>query len=284
MVLKKIDLQKGSGEFISFAIVGVFICMLVVLMCSYIRLTIYSQKISNALMVSTRSAALCTSLEDAKEQAQRVAENSLSGETNFKNIKIDIEYVTNDHSWTSGNFIMITLYAGFPAVVPNITEKKKSTIVCIENLATAGPVIDIPPGMGLYYSVTQYDRFYPRWTRGTGQRRVADLWYDDGGKWDDGIAVYKDCYLVAVTETFGKVGDRINVVLENGITMKCIIADSKKRSECNAYGHDNGRNVIEFEVDTAHYNRYGNPGCEGWHPEIKSKVTKIINLGTNVLS
>lgn len=285
---KKVDFQKGSGEFIAFSSVALFICILVVMMCAYIQLTVYTQKLTNAVSVCGRSVSICTSLDDAKTQALRVAESSMSGISNIDGIEVEVEYATSDRTWTSGNFLKVTVSAVFHTVAPYIDTKKhsKSTIVCIENLAITGPVIDIPAGMGVQYTVTEYDKFYPRWTSGTRQRKVADLWYNEGAKWDDGIAILQDCYLVATTETFGVVGDRINVVLDNGLTMKCIIADSKNSSDpgCNAYGHDDGKSTIEFEVKSSYYLAHGNPATNGWHMEMKGKVTRIINLGTSVLN
>ena len=54
-----------------------------------------------------------------------------------------------------------------------------------------------------------------------------------------GIATINGRYLVAVSTTFGGVGDYIDIVLSNGEVIPCIIADAKSPNDSNytPYGH-----------------------------------------------
>jgi len=130
-------------------------------------------------------------------------------------------------------------------------------------------------------------------TPGSSQEAVHDAWVKGGAKYKDGIAVLNvdgtDCYLVATSSTFGDVGDVVNVNLDNGDTIPCVIADQKNSQDSNytEYGHltDNGTtNVLEFEVDTDTYrsNGYTNPTTSGWGLEWNSSsaVSSIDNYGS----
>lgn len=70
----------------------------------------------------------------------------------------------------------------------------------------------------------------------------------------NGLRKYAGRYLVAVGTPYGKVGDYIDVVMDNGEVINCIIGDSKSDRYWHlVYGED-GRilsyNVVEFIVDT----------------------------------
>lgn len=105
---------------------------------------------------------------------------------------------------------------------------------------------------GICRDYTCYTTFYNRWNDGTNQRLVADIWNNQGRTSDRGIATLDGRYLVAMTTTFGNVGDYVDVVLEDGTVIPCIIADAKSFNDhnCNAYGHEKGRrgtSLVEFE-------------------------------------
>ena len=64
-------------------------------------------------------------------------------------------------------------------------------------------------------------------------------------------------YLVAMTPTFGDVGDKVDVKLEDGAIIPCVIADVKEPSDelYTEYGHklklpsgNMGVDVIEWEA------------------------------------
>ena len=114
-----------------------------------------------------------------------------------------------------------------------------------------------------------------------------NYWLPAGAEFDNGIAVYEGRYLIACTEKFGKVGDKIDFFLDDGTRIPCIIADAKRvtpNENSNEWGHNQGQNIIEFEVSRDYYNKYGNPGSANWFPEWGGKrVSSATNLGENVL-
>ena len=125
---------------------------------------------------------------------------------------------------------------------------------------------------------------------GTNQKSVHEAWKADGCRYKDGIAVMnvngEDHYLIATASTFGKVGDSVTVKLDNGQTIKCVIADQKSSGDSNytKYGHSHGSsvNILEFEVDRNVYNSKGNPNTSGWGLEwdSSSDVNAIDNHGS----
>lgn len=144
--------------------------------------------------------------------------------------------------------------------------------------------IQIPEPYGAGgYSITPYDSFYPIWARSSRQRVVADMWANAGMSWNDHIAVLNGRYLIACTTTFGQVGDMVDFYLDDGTVIPAIIADAKNPNDpgCNEWGHSNGQNVLEFEVENAHYRANGNPGTSAWKSEWKGRrVTSATNIGS----
>lgn len=156
--------------------------------------------------------------------------------------------------------------------------------------ATSGNIV-IPEEFGNGgYTVTFYlnsDNLW-NWDPTSNQGNFYyNYWLPSGAQFDNGIAVYEGRYLIACTETFGKVGDKIDFFLDDGTRIPCIIADAKRvtpNENSNEWGHNQGQNVIEFEVSRAYYNKYGNPGSANWFPEWAGKrVSSATNLGENVL-
>ena len=90
-----------------------------------------------------------------------------------------------------------------------------------------------------------------------------------------------------VRKSLVKLGIKIDFFLDDGTRIPCIIADSKRvtpNENSNEWGHNQGQNVLEFEVSRDYYNRYGNPGNANWFPEWGGKrVSSATNLGENVL-
>ena len=128
---------------------------------------------------------------------------------------------------------------------------------------------------------------------GTKQKSVHEAWLADGARYKNGIAVMnvngQDHYLIATAPTLGSVGDSVDVNLENGETIPCVIADAKSTHDSNytTYGHgrsDGSVNVLEFEVDRNKYNSSGNPSTNSWGLEwdSSSDVTSVDNYGTIV--
>lgn len=134
-------LRRGSGEYIAFAIVGPFICFLLIIICYFIELSMSIEQINNALNVCGRSAAICTSLEDAKTQAKKVAKAAITAD-NIKHIDVDVKYA-GDEVWAGGTLLLVTLSADVKLVdfMPNMAltkplksgKRTKTTVVCVEN-------------------------------------------------------------------------------------------------------------------------------------------------------
>ena len=144
------------------------------------------------------------------------------------------------------------------------------------------------------YTVTGYDYWINSgkemvWSAGTNQRKVAEIWKKQGAVFKNGIAVINvdgvDRYLVAVSPKFGKPGDCIDVKLEDGTIIHCIIADSKGSDAKSEWGHvlgDGSINVLEFEVKRETFLQKGNPTTSKWGLpwDSSKKVASIKNIGS----
>ncbi len=108
---------------------------------------------------------------------------------------------------------------------------------------------------GLCPNYTPYDRFYGKWNSGTKQKEIADQWGAAGKTSSNGIATLNDRYLVAVSTKFGKVGDNIDVVLEDGQVIQATIADVKGADATSSWGHvmtkSGAVDIIEWEASGA---------------------------------
>ena len=136
------------------------------------------------------------------------------------------------------------------------------------------------------YTVTEIDQW--NWLYDCG--KVYREWLSKGAKTDNGIATIDGRYLIACTSTFGKVGDKIDFFLDDGTRIPAIMFDTKNPNDAgyNQWGHDGGANVLEFEVLSSYYHRYGNPGSTTWFPQWHGKrvssATNISRGGTSSAS
>lgn len=123
------------------------------------------------------------------------------------------------------------------------------------------------------YSVNEY-------ATGSSESLIKAAWKDQGSKYKKDIASLEvddeDRYLVKVSESYGEVGDAIDVTLDDNTTIKCVIAETEKSTTDSVYGQqteDGKVNVLEFKT---------NPKAEkidySWNTD--SKVTKIANKGS----
>ncbi len=122
-------------------------------------------------------------------------------------------------------------------------------------VAGEGRVIDIPNSVrqtGLCPNYTNYDRFYGKWNKGTMQRELSEQWGAAGKPSSNGIATLNGRYLVAVSTKFGKVGDNIDIVLNDGQVINATIADSKGKDATSEWGHvltkKGAVDIIEWEA------------------------------------
>ena len=116
-------------------------------------------------------------------------------------------------------------------------------------------VIDIPKGCGTY-ATREWDLNEYRCKEGSNQSKVETLWdkEPDEEKEDErGFQKLYGRYLIACTQTFGEVGDKIDFVMSDDTVLKCIIYDIKSQEKtyydqnpANEWGHHNGKVVLEF--------------------------------------
>lgn len=93
---------------------------------------------------------------------------------------------------------------------------------------------------------------------------------------ENGLRKYNDCYCIAVSNTFGELGDIILVTLEGGETFYGCIADIKAFKDLESNGsvciHDGS--VLEFIVDTNTLNSsaksLGDCSCLGFEGNVST--------------
>lgn len=128
-------------------------------------------------------------------------------------------------------------------------------------------VIYIPDGCGTY-ATREWDLNYYECAEGSNQHKVDLLWKEYGTEDDKGFQKLYGRYLIACTDTFGEVGDKIDFYMSDGTVLKCIIYDNKSREKtfydnkpANKWGHDKGRVVLEFvgsaKLGTSPYKKLG---------------------------
>lgn len=150
--------------------------------------------------------------------------------------------------------------------------------------------ITVPDNCGDLYTITCYgepgwfvlnkdftDGEWKKVTSGSAQEKVHDEWIKKGEKYDNGIATIDGRWLIACTPKFGSVGDKITFTLADGTELPCIMADEKGADADSEWGHEGGRCLLELEVNKDYFFKYGNPGTDEWHPELKQKVVKAVN-------
>lgn len=278
---KKIDWRKGNGEFIGFAIIAIVISSLIIMIAAFIQFSHSMTELTRSANAISRSASVCTSLDDAKLQAQNVAENALKNEK-ISNIQTDVEFAEGTTSWESNGYIIVTVKADIKTIEPYFTSgtREKKVLVAIEGLN--GSTILVPDQYGMSYTYTNYTYFYPRWVQPC--RRIADYWHNQcNAASSNGIATINGYYLIACTPKFGVIGDVVRFTLADGTELNCIVADAKNVNDagCNEWGHDNGRSIVEFElVGPSGSHTVPNGGSVINNVTHGSKVIKCVNYGT----
>lgn len=141
----------------------------------------------------------------------------------------------------------------------------------------SGTTINIPEGLGKVHTYTAWQLMN---APSTAQNRLRE---ETGMNFDaDGFGVIDGRYVIACTDTYGLVGDRVDFHKANGQVIHCVIGDVKNRgnSGCNMWGDKDGQNIIEFVVDKdTWYTGHAVPGTSECHPEWGSETVKAVNLG-----
>ena len=117
--------------------------------------------------------------------------------------------------------------------------------------------------VGTIYTCTPH---YGTWGWVYNQARVHAAWIEAGSVYSENVAMIDDKYLIACTETFGKVGDWVTFYFENGEAIECIIADAKSPGDPNwtPWGHIHGMQIDVIEAETNLTINPGTPGCVEW--------------------
>lgn len=279
--------KKGNGEMIGFAVVAVLICSIFIIMVAFLQLSVGLNAIQKALSVTGRSVAICTSMDDATTQAQRVAESAITY-TGIENIQTSVDWVNSGDDWEGGKFVNVTVSAKVNTLAPFITKRyQKKVLICIENGVAGGRTITIP------YPYGQMMTWLP-WSIENAASRQGQLRDLSGENYDDeGFAKVNGRYVVACTQKFGEVGDYVDWYIDTGsvgreIVIKSIIGDAKCVGEVdpvtgnvsNEWGHNAGMNVLEFCMDGSN-SPIDNPGTVNFKPEWIGRVYKSVNLGRN---
>ena len=168
-----------------------------------------------------------------------------------------------------------------------------------EEESMAGKTIEIPSSVKQAgYTSRGYDFIINTgaamsWPSGSDEERVANAWKKQGSKFKNGIAIInvqgKDRYVISLTTKFGKVGDCVDITLEDGTVIPCVIGDSKGAGSDSEYGYkqsDGTVSIIEFEVQRSKFVESWNPTTEKWDLEWDSSksIKSIKNLGTILMS
>nr|WP_303183316.1 phage tail tip lysozyme [Lachnoclostridium phocaeense] len=144
---KKIKWTRGSGEFLSLSVVAVMVTYVIIMITGFLQLSAATSQITKAVSTAGRSAAVCTSLEDAQKQVQRVAETAILSE-NISGIQTSVDYAGGSTSWEPGAYLKVTVSASVHTIEPFISRwilaagseqhtlsgnYAKSVIVSVEN-------------------------------------------------------------------------------------------------------------------------------------------------------
>lgn len=131
-------------------------------------------------------------------------------------------------------------------------------------------VIEVPDGLGKIYTYMHWDKIT---RQGTQQMKLIER---AGKNYDsDGYGIIGHRKTLAMTSTFGEIGDYVDVYMKDGSVIYGILADEKDQTwahgtPANKWGHYDGQNVVEFVTNwKGRENPKGNGG-----------VVKVVNVGS----
>ena len=152
----------------------------------------------------------------------------------------------------------------------NSTSNNNSSLSNAQSQQPTGTRIDIPDGLG-------YVTTYMHWTSITSPDSLQyKLRQDSGTHYTGDFATINGRNVVALTDTFGWVGDYVDLYLSDGRVVNGIIGDIKDQTPAhgtpaNHWGHYDGKNVLEFVM---------RPGYTGENPSLGgARVAYVVNLG-----
>lgn len=151
-------------------------------------------------------------------------------------------------------------------------------------LVTQGTTVTIPdsvPQTGIIANYTSYTAFYGRWSRGTTQRTLSEIWASQGRPNSHCVATIGGYYLIALKPIFGDVGDIVSVVFKDGTYFNAIIGDAKGADSPSQWGHPFGSagiDIVEWEAYGSNQDNLRSGLQEaGW---LGKKVDRIVNYGS----
>ncbi len=132
--------------------------------------------------------------------------------------------------------------------------------------------VNVPSGLGKYYTYMRWDAITNMDTEQGRLIKSAGKNYDSNGYGKIG-----NRYTLAMTSTFGRIGDYVDVYMSNGRVIHGIIADEKSQqytsrdhNPANKWGHENGQCIVEWVTN---WRSHDNPPSDGY-------VTKVENYGS----
>lgn len=132
--------------------------------------------------------------------------------------------------------------------------------------------ITVPEGLGKYYTYMRWDAITNMDTEQGRLIKTAGKNYDS-----EGYGRVGDRYALAMTSTFGSIGDYVDVYMSNGRVIHGIIADEKSQeytawdhNPANKWGHNDGQCIVEWVTN---WRNHDNPPSDG-------TVLKVVNYGS----
>ena len=148
---------------------------------------------------------------------------------------------------------------------------------------TSGTEVVVPdsvPQTGIIANYTSYTQFYGRWTSGTVQRELSDIWGSQGKPNSYSVATLSGYYLIAMAPVFGNAGDIVSVVLEDDTYFNAILGDIKGTDAGSEWGHYFGSSVdiVEWEAYGTDQDTLRQGLSEaGW---LGKRVKRVVNYGS----
>ena len=138
--------------------------------------------------------------------------------------------------------------------------------------------ITLPSGLGTSYTYMNWNKTTntssPQYQFRETARANGQLSYDS-----QGYAKVNGRYVVALTSTFGDIGDYVDIQTADGTTIHGVIGEQKSQTKtwydqnpANKWGHNNGQSVVEFLT---------NWGDNHQNPTSNGGVVSITNLGSD---
>ena len=162
-------------------------------------------------------------------------------------------------------------------IYPNSDSQNENVVDVIGEKEKSSKLIAVPEKLGHIYTYMGWQTITAPDSQQYKLREKAGMTFDD-----EGYGIIDGRYVVATTTTFGEVGDKIDIYLEDGTILPAIIGDIKNQSDAGAtkWGHQDGSNMIEFVVDKdSWYPSHSNPGTDGNHKEWSQYLEKVVNNG-----